>query len=326
MTETQDHPAVDVVRDDKAVYAAGAVVWRLTGEGKLRILLIHRTKYRDVTLPKGKVDPGEMLAQTAAREVLEETGIRVHLGVPVGVSRYFMRPKRQKVVHYWAAEATDDAIRKSTFVPNHEIAALEWVSLKRARKILSYPVDLEILDEFERLVDDGVLHTYPIVVLRHAKAVSRSEWDKSDAARPLTPRGQRQAESIVAPLRAFGVRRIVTSDAVRCVQTVTPLARALDRVPVMTELISQDAWEDGVSDERSVVGKRVRSGKPAVICSHGPVLPGILSELALATGTMHGSYLGSASALEVGAFSVAHLSATNPGSGIISIETHIPRV
>ncbi len=318
--------AVTVVKDDKAVYAAGAVVWRLTAKGKLRILLIHRTKYRDVTLPKGKVDPGEMLAQTAVREVAEETGIRVHLGVPVGVSRYFMRPGRQKVVHYWAAEATEKAIRQSTFVPNSEIAALEWVSVKKARKALSYPVDLEILDEFDRLLSDGVLRTFPIVALRHAKAVPRSAWDGPDAGRPLTDRGLRQAEALVGPLRAFGIRRIITSDAVRCVQTVTPFANALGREPVLTERVSQDAWEEGVSDVRTVVGKRVRARKPAVICSHGPVLPDILSELALATGTMHGSYLGSASSLEVGAFSVAHMSATNPGSGIISIETHIPKI
>lgn len=310
---------------DTAVYAAGAVVWRLV-EGRLRILLIHRTQYQDVTLPKGKVDPGETLAETAVREVHEETGIRVVLGVPVGVSRYWMRPRRQKVVHYWSAEATEDAIRDSTFVPNDEIAALEWLSLKKARRALSYPVDLEILDEFERLVDDGVLRTFPIVVLRHAKAVSRSSWEKSDAARPLTEKGRRQADAIVGPLRAFGVRRIVTSDAVRCVQTVQPLASAIGRKPVATERLSQDAWEDGVSDVRSVVGKRVRARKPAVICSHGPVLPGILSELALATGTMHGSYLGSASALEVAAFSVVHMSASNPGSGIISIETHSPKI
>lgn len=325
MTVRQAQGATQIVHDDKAVYAAGAVVWRLI-EGKLRVLLIHRTKYRDVTLPKGKVDPGEMLAQTAVREVFEETGIRVVLGVPVGVSRYFMRPKRQKVVHYWAAEATDDAIRHSAFVPNHEIAAVEWVSLKKARKCLSYPVDLEILDEFERLVDDGVLRTFPIIALRHAKAVGRSDWEMSDASRPLTERGKKQAAAIVAPLRAFGVRRIITSDAVRCVQTITPLAKALDRKPVQTERISQDAWEEGRSDARAVIGKRVRAGKAAVLCSHGPVLPDILAELALATGTMHGSYLGSASALEVAAFSVAHLSATNPGSGIISIETHVPKI
>nr|BFF12365.1 hypothetical protein GCM10025699_36680 [Microbacterium flavescens] len=72
---------------ETAVYAAGGVVWRVV-EDKLLVLLIHRTKYRDVTLPKGKVDPGEMLAETAAREIFEETGIRVALGIPVGVSRY----------------------------------------------------------------------------------------------------------------------------------------------------------------------------------------------------------------------------------------------
>lgn len=317
--------ATVVVKDDKAVYAAGAVVWRLV-DGKLRILLIHRTKYRDVTLPKGKVDPGEMLAETAVREVHEETGIRVTLGVPVGVSRYFMRPRRQKVVHYWAAEATDSAIRKSTFLPNREIAAIEWVSLKKARKQLSYPVDVEILDAFEHLVDDGILHTFPVIALRHAKAVSRSDWAGSDASRPLTERGLTQASGIVAPLRAFGVRKIITSDAVRCVQTVTPLARSLGRLPVERATISQDAWEDGTSDVRAVIGKRVRAGKPAVVCSHGPVLPDILTEIALATGTVRGSYVSSAAALDVAAFSVVHLSATNPGSGIISIETHVPKI
>ncbi|GAA1161727.1 NUDIX hydrolase [Microbacterium oxydans] len=310
---------------DKAVYAAGAVVWRLV-DGKLRILLIHRTKYRDVTLPKGKVDPGEMLAETAVREVHEETGIRVSLGVSVGVSRYLLASQKQKVVHYWAAEATDVAIRESTFVPNREIAALEWVSVKKARARLSYPVDLEILDFFAKLVDDGVLRTFPVIALRHAKATPRSEWDGSDASRPLTDRGRKQAKSIVGPLRAFGVRRIVSSDAVRCVETVTPLARALDRKIVKTEKISQDAWEDGDSDLRSVVGRRIRAGKPAVVCSHGPVLPGLLSEIALATGTIQGSYLSSASDLEPAAFSVVHLSATNPGSGIIAIETHVPKV
>ncbi|MHC9046766.1 NUDIX hydrolase [Microbacterium saperdae] len=325
MTLRQTQEAPRAKWTDKAVYAAGAVVWRLV-DGKLRILLIHRTKYRDVTLPKGKVDPGEMLAETAVREVHEETGIRVSLGVPVGVSRYVMASRKQKVVHYWAAEATEDAIRASAFVPNREIAAIEWVSVKKARTRLSYPVDLEILDFFSTLVDDGVLRTFPVIALRHAKALPRSEWDGSDASRPLTERGRNQAKSIVGPLRAFGVRKIITSDAERCVRTVAPLAKALGRKPVLTEKISQDAWEDGTDDLRAVVGRRVRAGKPAVLCSHGPVLPGLLSEISLATGTIQGSYLSSASDLEPAAFSVVHLSATNPGSGIIAIETHVPKV
>ncbi|MBW9093230.1 NUDIX hydrolase [Microbacterium jejuense] len=310
---------------ETAVYAAGGVVWRIVDD-KLRVLLIHRTKYRDVTLPKGKVDPGEMLAETAVREIHEETGIRVSLGVPVGVSRYRLPSKRTKIVHYWAAEATDAAIRASDFVPNKEIAALEWVTPKKAISRLSYPVDVEIIENFLRLVDEGVLRTFPIVVLRHAKAVAREEWEGKDAARPLTARGRKQARAIVGPLRAFGVRRIVSSPAVRCVKTVAPLAEAVGRKIDTTKLISQNAWEDGRSDARTVIGERVRSRKPAVLCSHGPVLPDILSELALATGTLRGSYLGSASALEFGAFSAVHLSVDSPGSGIVTIETHVPKV
>ena len=310
---------------ETAVYAAGGVVWRVV-DGKLRMLLIHRTKYRDITLPKGKVDPGEMLAETAVREIHEETGIRVALGVPVGVSRYRLPSKRTKIVHYWAAEATEPAIRASAFVPNKEIAALEWVSPKKALRRLSYPVDVEIVENFMRLIDEGVLRTFPIVALRHAKAVAREEWEGKDAARPLATRGRKQSNSIVGPLLAFGVRRIVSSPATRCVKTVAPLSAALGRAIDTTRLISQDAWEDGKSDARTVIGERVRARRPAVLCSHGPVLPDILSELALATGTLRGSYLGSASALEPAAFSVVHLSVDNPGSGIVTIETHEPKV
>jgi len=309
---------------DTAVYAAGGVVWRVVA-GKLLVLVIHRTSYADVTLPKGKVDPGEMLAETAVREIFEETGIRVALGLPVGVSRYRLPGKRQKVVHYWSAEATDEAIRASSFVPNKEIAALEWVSPRKALGYLSYPVDVEILEQFLAFVDDGILSTFPVVVLRHAKATAREDWDGPDAARPLSKRGHAQAKAIVGPLTAFGVRKIVTSDALRCTATVVPLAHALGKKAAKTPLISQDAWDEGTADIRAVVGKRVRARKPAVLCSHRPLLADILAELALATGTLRGSYLASAAQLETAAFSVVHLSATNPGSGIVSIETHVPK-
>jgi len=73
-----------------------------------------------------------------------------------------------------------------------------------------------------------------------------------------------------------------------------------------------------------VVGKRIRARKTAVLCSHGPVLPEIMREIALATGTMPGSYLDDAADLDTGGFSVVHLSATNPASGIVSIETYAP--
>lgn len=307
------------------VYAAGGVVWRIV-DGKLRVLLIHRTRYRDVTLPKGKVEPGETLPETAVREIREETGVQVALGVPIGVSQYHLPNKREKIVHYWAAEATDAAVRASSFVPNKEIAAIEWVSAKKARSRLSYPVDVEIFDAFRTLADERTLRTFPVVALRHAKAKARDEWDGPDAARPLAPRGRRQANAIVGPLLAFGVRKIVSSPAERCLKTVAPLSATLARRVDVTPHLSQDAWEDGTSDVRSVIGERVRARKPAVLCSHGPVLPDIMSELTLATGTVPGSFLGSASTLDTAAFSVVHVSVEHPGSGIVAIETHDPKV
>ncbi len=309
----------------KTIYAAGGVVWRETPAGKIRVLLVHRTQYKDISLPKGKVDKGETLVETAVRELEEESGIQVNLGVPLGISRYRMANGGQKIVHWWAAEATDAAIHASTFVPNREIAALEWASLKKAKQRLSYPADLDILAEFERLLNQGVLRTFPIIVLRHAKAAP-AEPDQYDDERELNSRGRQQALSIVPALEAYGVKKIVSSDAVRCQQTVAPLAAASAGSPRLTRKLSQNAWERGKSDVRGVVGGRVRARKPVVLCSHLPLIAELIEELALATGTVSGPYLTEAAALEPAAFSVVHLSATNPGSGIIAIETHPPLV
>jgi 8-oxo-dGTP pyrophosphatase MutT (NUDIX family)/phosphohistidine phosphatase SixA len=308
-----------------AIYAAGALCWRVVDD-KLVMLVVHRTKYGDVTIPKGKVDPGETLPQTAVREILEETGLAVTLGVPLGVSAYPLASGREKIVHFWAAEVTDQAIAQSTFVPNSEIAAIEWVTLKKARGYLTYDRDVEILDAFEALVKQGITSTFALIALRHGKAEPRGGWNGPDASRPLTDRGVKQAAGDVPTLRAWRPKRIVTSDAVRCVATVAPLAAATGIKPRREPGISQDAYEEGNGDVRRVVGKRVRSRKTAVLCSHGPVLPEILREIALATGTMPGGYLTDAADLDTGGFSVVHLSATNPASGIVSIETYAPAV
>jgi 8-oxo-dGTP diphosphatase len=309
---------------ETAVYAAGAVCWRFI-DGKLHILVIHRTVHGDVTIPKGKVDPGESLPRTAVREIAEETGLAVALGVPLGVSHYRMPNGRDKIVHYWSAEVTPKAILKSTFVPNGEVAALEWVTIKRARTYLSYGADVGILESFARLVDNGVTATFALIALRHGKARPHERWDGPDATRPLTDRGVKQAASVVDTLTAWQPERIITSTATRCVTTVAPLAAATGIEVKRTDLISQDAYEHATADVRAVVGKRVRSRKTAVICSHGPVLPEILREIALATGTTIGSYISDAADLETGGFSVVHLSRENPSSGIIAIESHGPR-
>jgi 8-oxo-dGTP diphosphatase len=311
---------------ETVIYAAGAVCWRLI-DGVPHILVVHRAKYADVTLPKGKVDPGESLPQAAQREVQEETGLKVTLGVPLGITNYVISSGREKYVHYWAAKVSESAVQASTFVPNDEIAAIEWVTLRRARKHLSYERDVEIIDQWAALFDEGVTSTFALIVLRHAKAVSRSRWDDKDALRPLTGSGVSQAASNVQTVRAWRPKRIVTSDAVRCVATVAPLAAAFGINAKRTGKLSQDAWEGGTATAgiREVVGKRVRARKTAVLCSHGPVIPDILREVALATGTVMGGYIRDAGALEVGEYSVVHLSSSNPASGIIAIETHSPR-
>lgn len=306
-----------------AIYAAGAVCWRVVDD-KVVVLVVHRTKYGDVTIPKGKVDPGETLPQTAVREIEEETGLSVALGVPLGVSTYPLSSGRDKIVHYWAAEVSDKAIAHSTFVPNGEIAAIEWVTVKKARGYLTYERDVEILDEFARLLRQGITSTFALIALRHGKAVPRGDWNGSDASRPLTDRGVKQAFSNVPTLLAWQPRRIVTSDAVRCVGTVAPIAAATGIKPHKDHGISQEAYEEGQGTVREIVGKRIRSRKTAVLCSHGPVLPEIMREIALATGTMPGAYLNEAADLDTGGFSVVHLSVTNPSSGIISIETYSP--
>ncbi|ODA91309.1 DNA mismatch repair protein MutT [Leifsonia xyli subsp. xyli] len=308
-----------------AISAAGALCWRVVND-RIVVLVVHRTKYGDVTIPKGKVDPGETLPQTAVREILEETGLAITLGVPLGVSAYPLHSGREKIVRYWSAQVSDRAIERSTFVPNSEIAAIEWVSLKKARGYLTYERDVEILDAFEDLVHQGVTSTFALIVLRHGKAEPHTRWDGPDATRPLTDRGVKQSAGDVPTLRAWHPKRIVSSDAVRCVATVAPLAAATGIVPRRDHGISQDAHKEGRGDVRAIVGKRIRARKTAVLCSHGPVLPEILREIALATGTMPGAYLNDAADLDTGGFSVVHLSATNPASGIVSIETYAPPV
>ena len=123
------------------VVAAGAVVWR-EQDGTPLVLLIHRDHHKDVSLPKGKVDPGEAVPTTAVREIDEETGYRVHLGAPLGTAEYVLPSGRDKVVHYWAARVSSKEFeRAGRFTPNDEVASIEWVTLDDARAVTDLGVD-----------------------------------------------------------------------------------------------------------------------------------------------------------------------------------------
>lgn len=309
-------------RDDQ-VLAAGTVLWRVRKE-KLQVLLVHRGKRDDVSLPKGKVDPGETLPCTAVRETYEETGLDIVLGAPLGTTSYTDHADRAKTVHYWSAHVDNHAHTHSAFEPTDEIAAVEWLSVKKARAALSYGRDKDVLDRFTDLAARGHHETFAIIALRHGKAVQPGDWDGPDATRPLANRGIEQAAIAASTAAAFGPERLYSSTAARCQATIAPLAELTELPVTLTEGISQDAYYTGENTVASFVGKRLAARRNAVICSHGPLLPDILAEVAHQSGADVTRELQRAAMLSTGEFTVAHIARNTDGNRLAAVETHGP--
>ena len=308
------------------VRAAGAVCWRVTAKGNLKILLVYRTQHRDTSLPKGKVDPGETLPETAVREIAEETGLVIGLGPPLGVVEYVMPNGRDKEVYYWSAEVSKLARANSTFVTNDEIESLHWVTLDEARTRLSYPHDVDIIERFAELYEQGRARTFAVIALRHGKAVPPEQWDGPDATRPLLQRGTDQAASVAHGVAAYRPAALVSSTAARCLATIAPVARVTGIAVSENDAISQDAYSSRAEGVSRVVAKRLARAETVVLCSHGPVLPQILQAVAEATGGARGVSLSRAAALSTGEFAVLHIPVERPESGIVAVEVHSPSI
>lgn len=123
------------------IEAAGGVLWRDEGAGR-EFAVIHRPKYDDWTLPKGKLEHGETHEQAAVREVREETGFEVDRGHCVGEIVY-EHGGRRKRVRYWGMRAVD-----GEFAVNHEVDELRWLPLDVARDLLTHARDRDVLDRF----------------------------------------------------------------------------------------------------------------------------------------------------------------------------------
>jgi 8-oxo-dGTP diphosphatase len=132
--------------EDPEVLAAGGIVWR-RGEQGVEIALVHRPRYDDWSLPKGKLDPGEDFHEAALREVQEETGLRCSLGEELPEARYRDHKDRPKLVRYWAMEPDGGG---DDFEPNDEVDELRWVGFAAARELLSYEVDRDLVARVER--------------------------------------------------------------------------------------------------------------------------------------------------------------------------------
>ncbi len=261
----------------ETIRAAGGVLWRETateGGAGVEVAIIHRPRYDDWTLPKGKLAAGEPEIDGAIREVLEETGYRVRLGRPLGETRYFKESGgylRPKVVRWWAMEAAGGG-----FSPGREVDRLDWVSLAEAHERLSRETDRELLERFVR----GPAPSRVVLLVRHGTAGSRSGWEGDDRLRPLDDCGRLQAEELIRLLAHFDPTLIESAEFVRCRQTVEPLAEALG-LPISDEPLLSEVGYPGHEAEAA---RHMRTAGGAhgtvVLCSQGDVIPDLLGRLA----------------------------------------------
>lgn len=283
----------------RIIRAAGGLVFRRTAKGNLRVLLAHRPRYDDWSLPKGKADKGETSEETALREVLEETGYHCRLVAPIGINRYRIA-NGIKEVTWFAMRPLPDS---PGFKVNDEIDEIIWVSRKKATDIVDYDNDRVLIKEvaFKQLSQTGTIHLF-----RHAAAGDRTKWQGNDLERPLNKKGRRQAASVAESLKGRGIERIVTSPYLRCLQSVEPLAKATGAKVEVDDALSEGPDIDAAYE---VVDSLV--GHNAVVCSHGDVIPAVINRLMWAGLTLDSRFYCSKGSiweigLEAGRFTTGH--------------------
>lgn len=251
----------------KQVAAAGAVLWRPDEvSGQPLIAVIHRPRYDDWSLPKGKLEAGEIEPVAAVREIFEETGQVAHLGRRLGMVSYPI-PGGTKVVRYWAARAAG-----GDFAPGPEADDMIWLPVPEAGNRLSYALDRKILGRFAKRPAD----TQTVLIVRHGTAGRKARYKGDDRQRPLDKKGRAQAESLVPQLLAFGGASVYAAEKRRCMQTVEPTARQLG-VPVSVEsVLTADAYAgDPKRAHKRVLAIAAQGGTP-VICTQGEVIPSLI--------------------------------------------------
>ena len=251
------------------VPAAGAVLWRSAeahaAGSPPRIAVIHRPRYDDWSLPKGKVDPGETEAVAAVREIFEETGFHSELGRRLMSVTYPVGPATKVV--YWAARAGE-----GTFSPNDEVDKMLWLPLGDAVARMTYPHDRKVLRRFAKKPAD----TRTLLIVRHATAGRKSRYHGDDRKRPLDKHGRAQAESLVGLLSAFGATDLHAADRVRCHQTIAPLAEELSADIRDEPALTEEAYADNRKRARQRVLDIAGKSGTRVICTQGRVIPDLI--------------------------------------------------
>lgn len=286
--------------------AAGTIALRPRTGKEPQVLVVHRPAYDDWTLPKGKLDPDEYVAAAAARETLEETGVKVRLSVPIDSISYPVGGG-QKTVHYWRGVIVQANRRK----PDREVDKVAWLAPRTAIARMTY-------DDEKRLVLQAFAlpETTPLLIVRHGKAMERKHWTGRDQARPMASRGRRQSRALVPLLDAYGVGRLASSTSTRCTQTLAPYAKSAGLETEGWATLSEEQAAQNVKAVAQLMARLAKetasSGVPLAVCGHRPVLPTMLESLGIAPRFM-----------QTGAVAVAHLTADGVTA---AVEWHKPRL
>jgi 8-oxo-dGTP diphosphatase len=253
---------------DRAILAAGAVVWRRDSNDEIEVALVHRTKYNDWSIPKGKAEENESLVACAYREVVEETGLSVRFGPRIGEVNYPVDGVNKSVT-YWSARLLGV---QGDFDKN-EIGEVRWVKPTEAIEMLDRTLEKEVIDKFLALE----LDTKPLILLRHAKAIERQEWAGEDTDRPLSSLGERQAKRLLSNFLPYAVEEIHSSSAVRCYETITPMARGLSVDFFFTDSLTEEVFSKNQERPIKYVHRLLVNDYTTMVCSHNPILPRIVS-------------------------------------------------
>ncbi|WP_106403507.1 NUDIX hydrolase [Actinocorallia populi] len=292
---------------DPPIRAAGAVLGRRDGAVR-EVALVHRPRYGDWSLPKGKPHAGEHPLRTAVREVAEETGVTPRLG-PRLPSVEYETAKGLKRVDYWAAEAGEAA----PFLAGDEVDRWEWVPLEEAFGRLSHAPDTAVLEAYAALPE----RTRPVVVLRHASAGEKRDWRDRDLVRPLDDRGRRESAEMSRLLRAYAPRRVFSSATARCLESLLDYASALD-VPLLAEqafTLGSTTPERAAARFGELVGSRDDGLDGLVVCTHGELVPVLAREACPRDG------LPADPSLRKASFWVFHRE-PGPDGAVVSAERH----
>ncbi len=261
------------------IQASGGVLWRPSVDGAgVEVGLVHRPKYDDWSVPKGKLQRSEHVVLAALREVAEETGFTAVPGQPMGSIEY-LKDGAPKEVHYWAMRLSG-----GEFVPNEEVDRMMWLPPREAMAHVLPERDRPILERFAATFQPTRL----AIVVRHASAGDRDSWPGEDHDRPLDETGKAQAQVLSDLFEAYDVTRLLSADVLRCIETVGPYATRR-RLTVLSEPLFS---ESGSGEHRQAAEDRLlevlSDPEATVVCTQRALLAGVVQAATQRLGATYG--------------------------------------